>query len=224
MKTIIIDDELPAINLLSGFANKISFLQVELKTTNALEALQIINSNSVDLLFLDIEMPDISGIDFMNSLTKKPLVVFTTAYEEYALKGYDLEIVDYLLKPIRFERFLKAANRAHHQFQIQDQKESHDFLLVKSEYKTVRIAYHDILFIEGLKDYVKIYTAQGMVLTRSNVKGMESKLPSQQFIRIHRSYIVSLAKIELFQKRKVTIGSHIIPVGDTYLNSFEKYF
>ena len=224
MKTIIIDDEEPAINILTGFANKIPILDVELTTTNALEDLQLLNSKTVDLIFIDVEMPDISGIDFVNSLNIKPLIVFTTAYEEYALKGYDLDIIDYLLKPIRFERFLKSVNKAHAILNPETKSKPQDYLLVKSEYKTVRIPFNDILYIEGLKDYVKIITSDKTVLTRLNVKGIHLKLPNDQFIRVHRSFIVSRSKIDTFQKRQIWVGKKIIPIGELYFAKFEGYF
>ncbi len=221
MKTIIIDDEEPALNLLKGFVKKTPFLQLELASTNAIEALQTLNTTSIDLILIDIEMPDISGIDFVKSLKNKPLIIFTTAYEKYALKGYDLDITDYLLKPIRFERFLKAVNKAHDLLSPRLDEKSWDFLTVKSEYKTIKISFKDILYIEGLKDYVKIHTKDKVVLTRLNVKGIESKLPKQHFVRVHRSFIVSLPKIESYQKRQITIGKKIIPIGETYINNFE---
>jgi len=217
MRTIIIDDEKPAISILSTFIKKIPFLKLQLATTNAFEAIELLNNKQCDLLFLDIEMPDITGIDFLESIEYKPLVIFTTAYEQYALKGYELDVVDYLVKPIRFERFFKAANKACQRFKSNSPTVPfNNFLLVKSEYKTVRIELEEILYIEGLKDYVKIYTQKEMILTRLNLKGIQAKLPREQFIRIHRSFIASLSKVSAFQKQHITIGNKVLPIGEAY--------
>jgi len=219
MQTIIIDDEKPAVNILTKFVSKVPFLQLKLATTDAFEALELFNSSDIDLLFLDIEMPDITGLEFLNSLVEKPLVIFTTAYENYALQGYELDIVDYLVKPIRFERFLKGVNKARKLYELSNKAEKAskpDFLLLKVEYKTVKVAFDDILYIEGLKDYVKVHTTQGMILTRLNLKMIQAKLPADEFIRIHRSYIIAFSKVEAFQKSQIFIAGIIIPVGETY--------
>jgi len=219
IKTIIIDDEQPAVSILTNFVNKIPFLQLELATTDAFAGLQVLNTRPIDLLLLDIEMPDITGVELLKSLENKPMVIFTTAYENYALQGYELDILDYLVKPIRFERFLKAANKAHHLHQLNQPalapKET-ESIFIKVDYKNVKINLSDINFIEGLKDYVKIHTTEGMFMTRLNLKGIEAKLPTEQFIRVHRSYIVPLQKITSFQKGQVFLGKVAIPVGVTY--------
>ena len=230
MKTIILDDERPAVQILSMFVKKVPFLQLELATTNAFEALEILNNKKIDLLFLDIEMPDITGIELLKALSKPPMLIFTTAYEQYALQGYELDIVDCLVKPIRFSRFLKATNKAQKRYQyeqqstnfLQEKKITDDFLFVKADYKTVKIAFDDILYIEGLKDYVKIVTKNKMLLTRLNLKGIEKKLPQTHFIRIHRSYIVAFSKITSFQKSQVTIATKNLPISDTYRDSLLK--
>ncbi len=221
MKTIILDDEMPAIQLLSNFVNKVPFLQLQLASNNAFKVLDLLHQENTDLLLLDIEMPDITGIELLNSLKNPPLIIFTTAYEQYALKGYELDVVDYLVKPIRFERFVKGVNKAHKHLQLNnnDAKEVEktlDFLWVKVEYQTVKILLSDILFIEGLKDYVKIVTKEGIVLTRLNLKGISQKLPSKQFIRIHRSFIVAVAQIKSFQKSHVCVEDKVLPIGETY--------
>lgn len=223
MRTIIIDDERPAVKILENFVGRLPFLELVLATTNVFEGLEKLNSETVDLLFLDIQMPDITGIELLNSLEKKPLVIFTTAYDEYALQGYELDIVDYLIKPIPFQRFLKGANKAwklHQNGTPITPPES--FISIKSDYKTKRIFHRDILYIEGLKDYVKIYTTAGMDLTRLNLKGIEQQLPSDQFVRIHRSYIAALSKIETYQKSQVSIGSKTLPIGESYRNELLK--
>ncbi len=219
MRTIIIDDEKPAIKILTTFVLKIPFLHLELATTNAFEGLELLNTQKIDLLLLDIEMPDITGLELLKSLDQKPMVIFTTAYENYALQGYDLDIVDYLVKPIPFERFLKGINKAHKLYGLTNntiEPTKPDHLLLKVEYKTIKIAFDDILYIEGLKDYVKVYTKQKMFLTRLNLKGIEAKLPPTDFLRIHRSYIVSLAKVTSFQKSQLFIDNKDLPVGNAY--------
>ncbi len=223
MNALIIDDEEPAIKILQNFAAKVPFLNIDLATTNALEGIQFLSSNKVDLILLDIEMPDISGIEFVKSLNHKPLIIFTTAYEEYALKGYELDITDYLLKPIRFERFLKAVNKANALCTSSSAQPELDHVYVKSEYQTIKILFKDILYIEGLKDYVKIHTTEKTIITRLNVKGIHSKLPSNKFVRVHRSFIVSLSKINAFQKQQIRIGNTEIPIGDAYSSEFQKY-
>ena len=219
MKTIIVDDEKPAIQLLSAFVKRIPFLHLELATTNAFEALAFMNTQQVDLLLLDIEMPDITGIELVKSLEKPPFIIFTTAYENYAVKGFELDIVDYLVKPIPFDRFLKGINKVQKLVNNQGQVSTpptENFILIKSDYQTIKILHDDILYIEGLKDYVKIFTETEMMMTRLNLKGIQEKLPAKSFVRIHRSYIASLAKISAFQKSQLTIKQQQLPIGESY--------
>jgi len=219
MDTIIIDDEKPAINVLTNFVEKIPFLKLKLATRDAFKGLQILNVQEIDLLLLDIEMPDITGIELLKSLEKKPLVIFTTAYDKYALQGYQLDVLDYLVKPIRFDRFLKAVNKAH-KLHLANKGEfipkEEGYILIKVEYKNVKLNFSEILFIEGLKDYVKVHTKKERYLTRLNLKNIQSKLPADQFIRVHRSYVVPVQKITSFQKGQVYINKIAIPVGITY--------
>jgi len=219
MNTIIIDDEQPAIKILSQFAAKVPFLTVKAATTNPFEALEMLSAQKIDLLLTDIEMPDISGVELVRSLEQKPLIIFTTAYENYALQGYELDIVDYLVKPIRFERFLKGINKANKLFNLNrqfDEKQNIQYLTIKVEYKNVKIPLDEILYIKGLKDYVRIYTTEKMHLTRLNLKGIENKLPAKDFIRIHRSFIVARSKITAFQQSQVTIGNEQLPIGNSF--------
>ncbi len=225
MNLIIIDDELPAIKILSQFAAKIAYLNIRAATTNPFEALELLSKEKIDLILTDIEMPDLSGVALVRSLEQKPMVIFTTAYENYALEGYELDIVDYLVKPIRFERFLKAINKAHKLYNLNHQfatKTKVEYLTIKVEYKTVKIDFNEILYIEGLKDYVKIFTTKEMYLTRLNLKGIVSKLPNPNFLRIHRSYIAALSKIESFQKSQVVIDNKTLPIGDSYRDALLK--
>jgi DNA-binding LytR/AlgR family response regulator len=221
MKTLILDDEQPAINILKGFVEKVAFLNLEFATDNPIDALDYVQNNEIDLLLLDIEMPDMNGVDFVRKLTSPPLIIFTTAYDHYAVEGFDLEVIDYLLKPIRFERFLKGVNRAKEKWTIeQGTKTDNEFIEIKSEYKNVRLAYKDILYIEGLKDYVKIHTKERTVLTRMNLKGIMSKLPSQRFIRLHRSFIINSAMIESHTRSFVVVGKKQIPIGKAFSDAF----
>ncbi len=218
LRVVIIDDEKPAVDILSRFVKKIPFLELITATTDAFSGLSVLNEQKIDLLLVDIEMPDINGVELIKSLNYKPLIIFTTAFKEYALDGYELDIIDYLLKPIRFERFLKAVNKAHQFYTLKhpQKKMEHDSLLIKVEYKTVRLKFEDILYIEGCKDYVKIFTTNGMLLTRLNLKNIQNKLPEPQFIRVHRSFIACFSRITQFQKNEICINNKIIPIGDFY--------
>ena len=224
LQCYLIDDEQPAINILTSYVKKTPTLQLVGSTTNALAALEIFKKEKIDLLFLDIQMPDITGIEFLQILENPPMVIFTTAYEEYALQGYELDIIDYLVKPIPFPRFLKGVNKAlkwqQNNATLLPPKE--DFLYIKADYQTIKIALADILYIEGLKDYVKIYTTEKMFLTRLNLKGITAKLPTEQFIRVHRSFIVAFSKLTTFQKSFIHIGEKKIPVGNAYQEALFK--
>jgi DNA-binding LytR/AlgR family response regulator len=228
MNCLIVDDEPLAIDLIVDFVKKVPFLNLLGTCKNAIEANEKIHKNKVDLLFLDIQMPNLSGIQLMHSLEKKPLVIFTTAYSEYAVESYDLNAIDYLLKPFTFERFLKAVNKAYslydnNETKLSEQltnKKSDKFIFINADYKKVKINLDDILYIEGLSDYIKIYAGDKPILTLQSLKTMEEKLPEEQFIRVHRSFIVSLKKIESIQRNRIIIGKKRIPVGDNYKEEF----
>ena len=230
MNCIIVDDEPLAIDLIVDFVKKIPFLSLLGTCKNAFEANEAIHKQNVDLLFLDIQMPNLTGIQLMHGLEKKPLVIFTTAYSEYAVESYDLNAVDYLLKPFTFERFLKAVNKAYSQFSKKEavpaehdgQGDGDKFIFVSAEYKKLKINLEDILYIEGLSDYIKIYTGEKPILTLQRLKVMEEKLPRDRFIRVHRSFIVSLNKIESIQRNRIVIGKTFIPVGENYKDTFYK--
>jgi DNA-binding LytR/AlgR family response regulator len=191
-----------------------------------MEAMEVLRTEAVDLLFLDIQMPDISGIQFLKSLARRPLVIFTTAFSNYATEGFDLDVVDYLLKPYPFERFLKAVNKVHEYLDLRDRasgqppakeaESSPGYLFVRAGYKLCKIEIKDILYIEGLKDYVKIYAGEIPVVTQISMKALEEKLPAGEFIRVHRSFIVAFSKIDFVQKHQVTIGKKEIPVSEGY--------
>ena len=232
MKCIIIDDEPLAVDLLKDFVGKVESLELVNTFNNAIDAISAINKTEVDLIFLDIEMPHFTGIDFIKAIDKKPLIIFTTAYSNYAVEGFDFGAVDYLIKPIPFNRFLKAVVRAQHVFTppevvhnsntpIIAADESNNFMFVRAEYENVKINYTDILFVEGLKDYVKIYTTDGKyVLTLMSLIKLENSLAHKGFSRIHRSYIVNLAHIKSIQKNKVLIVDKRLPISESYKTAF----
>lgn len=231
MKCVIIDDEPLAVDLLVEFVRRVDSLELVTTFTNAIDAISIINQSEIDLIFLDIEMPHFSGIDFINAIEKKPLIIFTTAYSNYAVEGFNLGAVDYLVKPIPFNRFLKAVLRAQQNFapknlpapnQITSAPEiEHDFMFVRAEYENVKINFSDILFIEGLKDYVKIYTTDNKyTLTLISLIKLENLLSSKGFARIHRSYIINIKHVKSIQKNKVLIAEKRIPISESYKASF----
>lgn len=228
MRCIAVDDEPFALRLIGDDIQKIPFLELVKTCTSPLEALEYLQKNSIDLLFLDIQMPTLKGTEFLRTLKNPPLAIITTAFEQYALEGFELNVVDYLVKPIPFQRFLKAVNRAHEQFLLRNkpEKKEDSFFFVHSEYKELKIFHQQILYVEGLKDYVKIFltTQDRPILTRLNLKAIESKLPEDQFCRIHNSYIVSLSKITATQKAQIFIKDIVIPVGDKFAEDFTKKY
>ncbi|MFC4476671.1 LytR/AlgR family response regulator transcription factor [Flavobacterium chungangensis] len=231
MKCVIIDDEPLAVDLLQDFVKKVDTLELVSTFNNAIDAVSFINQNNIDLVFLDIQMPHFSGIDFLNTIEKKPLVIFTTAYSDYAVEGFNLGAVDYLVKPIPFHRFLKAVVRAQQVLQpvantaIAENNNApeieQDFMFVRAEYENVKLNFADILFIEGLKDYVKIYTTDNkFTLTLISLIKLENLLSSKGFARIHRSYIINIKHVKSIQKNKVLISDKRIPISESYKNTF----
>lgn len=221
MTCLAVDDEPLALDLLEDNIQKIPSLKLLKKCSNALEANDFIQHQSVDLLLLDIQMPGLSGIQFLQGLSKMPpMVIFITAYEKYALDGYNLDVVDYLLKPVSFERFLKAINKAQDKFntRIVHGTPSEDFLFVNSEYNLIRIDFNDIAYIEGLRDYVKIFllSAQRPIITRLSMKSLEEKLPAKTFVRVHKSFIVSMNKITSIRKGRISILKAQIPISEHF--------
>jgi len=233
MKCVIIDDEPLAVELLEDFVQKVDTLELVSTFNNAIDAVSFINQNNVDLIFLDIEMPHFSGIDFLNTIEKKPLVIFTTAYSDYAVEGFNLGAVDYLVKPIPFHRFLKSVVRAQQTLNpaattVQATAENtsapeieQDFMFVRAEYENVKMNFADILYIEGLKDYVKIYTTDNkFTLTLISLIKLENLLSNKGFSRIHRSYIINIKHVKSIQKNKVLISDKRIPISESYKTSF----
>jgi two-component system LytT family response regulator len=234
IRCLIVDDEPLALHILEDYLSKIPFLQLVKATTNPIEALTLVQEKAVDLVFLDVQMPELTGIQFLKIANGKAKVILTTAYPQYALEGYELDVIDYLLKPIAFDRFYKAAQKAQSILQpaagpvqaepAQQPQQSllSDFIFVKTEHKIQKVYLNDILFIEGLKDYISIFTPTERVITLQNMKKMEDALPEKHFIRVHKSYIVSINKIDSIERSRIFIGDKIIPVGDTYREEFFK--
>ncbi len=225
INTIIVDDEPLALDILESHIEKIPELNLVARCNNAIEANAALREHEVDLMFLDIQMPQLTGVEFMKSLTNPPMAIFTTAYAEYAVEGFNLEAVDYLLKPISFDRFLKAANKAIDKFKVErtanlSTNAQDDFFFVKSDKKMMKVFYKDILYIEGLKDYVIIRTETGRVITLQTMKSLVEKLPSEMFQRIHRSYILNLTKLIAIEGNMVELKekgqSKMIPIGKNY--------
>jgi len=232
IRCLAVDDEILALDLIEDNIRKVPFLELVKKCRSAFEAVEIIRQQHVELLFLDIQMPDLSGIQLLKSLQKKPIVIFTTAYSNYAIEGYDLDVMDYLLKPYTFERFLKSVNKAREYLDLKEKflqsinpeepLTSSNFLFVRSDYKLVKINLKEIEYIEGLGDYVKIYAGGSPVLTQMSMKSMEEKLPSTDFFRVHRSYIVSINKVDFIQKNMLSIQGKKIPISEHYGEQFLK--
>lgn len=231
IRCLAIDDEPLAVKKIAGYIQKVPFLELVAECRSASEAMRIMDATDVQLLFIDINMPDISGMEFVKSLTSKPYVVFTTAYSEYAVEGFEVEAVDYLLKPITFSNFLKAASKVKTRIErsTDNQKESvrttASHLFVKSEYKLIRIELDDIKYIESQHEYIKIHLINSNpVVTQLSLKGMEEQLPSDRFMRVHRSYIVNLAKVSVIERNRIVFdGKVYIPVSEQYKEKFQEY-
>ncbi len=224
----IVDDEPLALSLLESYVQKTSFLKLTGKYSNALSAMKHLAGERVDLLFLDIQMPDVNGMEFARIIGDHTRIIFTTAFSEYALEGYKVSALDYLLKPFSFADFLVAAKKALNWFEMTDKKQGGETaqenlgIFVKSDYKLLHVLYDDILYIEGLKDYVKIYTESQPkpILSLISLKTLEEDLPTERFMRVHRSYIIHKNKISSINKRRIIIGEKQIPMGDTYRKQF----
>jgi two-component system LytT family response regulator len=221
MRCIAIDDEPLALELLTDNISKVPFLQLVAACDNALEAMAIMEHQSVDLIFLDIQMPGLTGLQFIQSMTVKPMIILITAYEKYALQGFDLNVTDYLVKPVSLDRFVNACNKARELFQLRAQPKiatAAGYFFVNVDYSLVKVINADIIYIEGLKDYIKIHlkSTQRPIVTRMPMKTIEELLSPESFIRIHKSYIVSIAFITSVRKSSVFIDSLELPVSDNY--------
>ena len=232
VKCIIVDDEPMARDVIRRYIQKIPTLRLMGEFGNAIDATVCLQEQSVDVIFLDIRMPQLTGTEFVRSLRNVPKIIFTTAHKEYAHEGFELDVTDYLLKPIRFDRFLRAVNKAFPQKQqepefpvsplAEENKSAASFIYLRADRKMIRVLLNDILYIESDKDYVKVFTEKGFILTRQTIASVEAMLSDSQFIRIHRSFIVSLNKIKSFTAETVEIANKELPVGKLYRNNFLK--
>jgi len=231
IKCIAIDDEPLALEIIKDYSGKVPFLDLIKTFDNALESIDFLKKNKVDILFLDIQMEELTGIQLLNVLNPKPNVIFTTAYDSFAIQGFELDAVDYLLKPICFERFLKAVNKVYEKLNVEHLLESKtkeitiynpgdDYFFVKTEFRLEKVNFADILYIEGMGDYLRIVTPNKRLMTLQNFKKMESMLPDNKFYRVHKSYIVALDKIENIERNRIKITDKLIPISDTYKKPF----
>jgi DNA-binding LytR/AlgR family response regulator len=230
IKTIAIDDEPLALQRLIRYIEKTPFLELAGSFDSALNAMEFVEKEKIDLIFLDIQMPDLSGTEFVRTLKNAPKIIFTTAYEKYAIEGFKLDAIDYLLKPYGYEEFLIAAQKARKYINLENATEqtvesTNEFLFVKSDYKTKRIIFNDILYIEGLKDYIKVYLWNDTkpLLSINSLKTIEQKLPPSKFMRVHRSFIVNLNRIEIIERSRIVFGKVYIPISDQYKEKFQDY-
>jgi DNA-binding LytR/AlgR family response regulator len=228
---LIIDDEPLAQRILERFIHDVPSLELVQKCNNALDAIEILKEQKIDLIFLDINMPKLTGLEFLRSLKNPPLVIITTAYAEYAIQGYELDVVDYLMKPFGLERFLKAIQKVNDILKPKEhplpektilESQEDQYIFVKSSKKTYRLSLNDILYIEALGDYVKIYTTDRMIISYHSMKNLETLLSPKQFPRIHKSFIASLSKIDLIEGNQVKIKDRYIPIGTNFKAEFEK--
>jgi DNA-binding LytR/AlgR family response regulator len=238
LKCLIVDDESMARKLLEENVRQLPFLELVGMCKNPFEAMQVLQEKQVDLMFLDIQMPGMLGTKFLQSLREKPMVIFVTAYANYAVESYDLDVIDYLMKPVSMERFTKAAFKALEEKQklnallspsvstpiSEKEEETPDYFFVNVEYALVKITISDISHVESMKDYVKIFltTAPKPILTKSTLKAIEEKLPSKNFMRVHKSFIVNIDKIESIRSQNIAIGTHHVPVSDVHLEGLMK--
>ncbi len=234
LKCIVVDDEPLAVEKLTGYIAKVPFLDMQQSFLNGIDALQFLKENTTDILFLDIQMDDLTGIQLLEVLKNKPHVVITSAYSEYAIKGFELEVSDYLLKPISFERFLQSVNRIYDKccnkpvhevpsaaaLNQPRQEPAPEYMFVKTEYRMQKVMFNDIHYIEGMKDYLRIVCPEKRIMTLTNFKNMLDMLPEEQFCRIHKSYIINLSKIQSIEKSHVVVLNERLPIGDSFRKSF----
>lgn len=227
---VILDDEPMAVALLSKYVEKISTLKLVLATTNPFEVLDLIQQSKIDVVFIDIQMPELTGLQMMEMLGNKTKFVITSAYSEYALKGYEHNVVDYLLKPISFERFYKSVQKIETSFTenltevvVKTEEKQDDFIFVKTDGKLVKISLTDLVFVEGLKDYLYLNLKNEKLIVLDLMKEFENKLPASDFMRIHKSYIIRLDQIETIERNRIFIRDKIIPIGDTYKRKFNDW-
>jgi DNA-binding LytR/AlgR family response regulator len=219
---LVVDDEELARTLLINYIGRVSFLELAGECRDALEAARALRAMPVDLVFLDIQMPEITGVEWLRTMARRPLVIFTTAYSDYALEGYQLDVADYLLKPFSFERFLQAVNKAAERLRLEaaaaraSPEPLRDHLLVKSEHKIHRLKYEDIRYIQSMREHVAFHTPRGRILSLNSLKNLEGELPSDRFLRIHKSYIVAIERVDSVEGNMVVLGGEKLPIGASY--------
>jgi DNA-binding LytR/AlgR family response regulator len=229
-KCLVVDDEPMARDVIRRYIEKVPALQLAGECTNAIDALLFLQQKDVDLIFLDVRMPELLGTDFVQSLRNPPKIIFTTAFKEYALDGFELDAIDYLLKPVRFERFLKAVNKAFpkkedgqgNSVEDSERKKGKDFIYLRVDKKLVKIILSDVLYIESARDYVKVFMSDKTYITRQTISSIEAMLSGNEFTRIHRSYVIAVSKIKSFTNEVVEIGKTELPIGKLYRNNFLK--
>ncbi|MDP4262696.1 MAG: LytTR family DNA-binding domain-containing protein [Bacteroidota bacterium] len=229
IRCLVVDDEPPAREIIRRYIQDVPTLELTGECANAIQAFALLQQQSVDLMFLDIRMPQLNGNDFLKTLKNPPKVIFTTAYTDYALEGYELDVVDYLLKPIPFDRFLKAVNKAYQLALPKNESpataeegRSESFVYFRADRKMVKVMLQDIFYIESMKDYIKIFTAHGMIITKQSISSVEAMLPEKEFIRSHRSYIVSVRQIKSYTSELIEIHNTEVPIGKLFRNEVMK--
>jgi two-component system, LytTR family, response regulator len=230
LNCIAVDDEPLALKLLADNIRQVPFLNLIVECSNAFEAMKALKERNVDLIFIDIQMPGLSGLQFIGTLANKPLVIFITAYKQFALESYDLAVVDYLVKPVSLERFIKACNRAKdlHELRMMRPKStvpvSQEYFFVNADYSQIKVRFDDIIWVEGLRDYIKIYLKNNNkpLVIRSSLKSIEEQLPDWMFLRIHKSYLISMESIIAIRKNSIFIKGKELPIGETYRDGVEK--
>jgi two-component system, LytTR family, response regulator len=225
MRCITVDDEPLSLDKIKGFVEQVHYLTLVSSFSSAVEAMAYLKENPADLVFLDIQMDNLTGIQMLEIIEPKPRVILTTAYDQYALKGYELNVCDYLLKPFSFDRFLKAVEKAYRQFQQAApmiQNETNNFIFLKTEYRLEKVNFNDILFVESRGDYLYIILKQTKILTLMTMKNLADMLPAAQFLRVHKSYLVAMDKIDAIEHGRIRIKDAVIPVGETYRNEVWK--
>lgn len=222
MNCIVIEDEPLALKKITEFIVQVEYLNLLKGFDNAISALGFLKDKSVDLVFLDIRMKKLSGIQFLESLSIKPIIIITSAYDEYALKGYELDVSDYLLKPFSFERFLRSVDRIHNKLVNKKPTQQPGYIFIKTEYRIEKVELNNILYIQGMKDYLQICTTNKKIMTLKSFKNLACFLPAKEFIRVHNSFMVSISKIESIERNRIKIGDKLIPVSESYKESFYK--
>jgi two-component system, LytTR family, response regulator len=220
IKCIAIDDEPLALKKLISFITKVEYLTISQTFNNAIEAISYLKNNSVDLIFLDIQMEDFTGIQFLETIRHRPRVIITTAYDKYALQGYELDVADYLLKPFTLKRFVQAVEKVFSGISTNSAKSINDYIFVKTEYRLEKVRVSDILYIEGMGEYLRMVTKAKKIMTLQNFKNLEDILPENIFVRVHRSFIIAIDKIESIERHRIKINDRTIPISETYKESF----